>query len=107
MPVPVVLHFSQIFWALMFWQGGPNGVAFNTQELDKARDAQNRGALERLASQLAGPADKAPNDAQAQYRLALAQSYVAEVAMETGDKKAARDAAEAGIAAATKATALK
>ena len=91
----------------MFWQGGPNGVAFNTQELDKARDAQNRGALERLASQLAGPADKAPNDAQAQYRLALAQSYVAEVAMETGDKKAARDAAEAGITAAEKATALK
>jgi tetratricopeptide (TPR) repeat protein len=88
--------------ALMFWQS-----AFNTQELDKARDAQNRGALERIASQLAGPADKSPNDAQAQYRVALARSYVAEVAMETGDKKAARDAAEAGITAATKATALK
>src|SRR5271166_1107624 len=90
--------------ALMFWQGAP---AFNTQELDKARDAQNRGALERLASQLAGPADKLPNDAQAQYRLALAQSYVAEVAMETGDKNAARAAAESGIKAAERATALK
>ena len=56
MAVPLVL-----LPVLMFWQG-----AFNTQELDKARDAQNRGALERLASQLAGPADKSPNDAQAQ-----------------------------------------
>ena len=107
MPVLLVLLFSQMSWALMFWQGAPKTGAFNTQELDKARDAQNRGALERLASQLAGPAEKAPNDAQAQYRLALAQSYVAEVAMETGDKNAARAAAEAGIAAGQKATALK
>jgi len=60
-----------------------------------------------LASQLAGPADKLPNDAPAQYRLALAQSYVAEVAMETGDKNAARAAAETGIKAAERATALK
>jgi tetratricopeptide (TPR) repeat protein len=89
--------------AMVFWQG----PAFNTAELDKARDAQNRGALERLASQLAGPADKLPNDAQAQYRLALAQSYVAEVAMETGDKNAARAAAETGIKAAERATTLK
>ncbi|HEY1758952.1 MAG TPA: tetratricopeptide repeat protein [Bryobacteraceae bacterium] len=88
---------------LVFWQGG----AFNPAELDRARDAQNRGALERLASQLSGPADKMPNDAQAQYRLALAQSYVAEVAMETGDKNAARAAAETGIKAAERATALK
>src|SRR5277367_537151 len=93
--------------SLLFWQGAPNTAGFNTAELDKARDAQNRGALERLASQFAGPADKLPNDAQAQYRLALAQSYVAEVAMETGDKNAARAAAETGIKAAERATTLK
>jgi tetratricopeptide (TPR) repeat protein len=92
---------------LVFWQGASNIPAFNTAELDKARDAQNRGALERLASQLAGPADKLPNDAPAQYRLALAQSYVAEVAMEAGDKNAARAAAETGIKAAERATTLK
>jgi tetratricopeptide (TPR) repeat protein len=94
--------------ALMFWQGAAlNPAGFNTAELDKARDAQNRGALERLATQLSGSADKLPNDAQAQYRLALAQSYVAEVAMETGDKNAARGAAETGIKAAERATTLK
>ena len=96
-----------LFLALFFWQGAFNTAGFNTAELDKARDAQNRGALERLASQLSGPADKLPNDVQAQYRLALAQSYVAEVAMETGDKNAARAAAETGIKAAERATALK
>ena len=99
-----IVMYSAIFLsALLFWQG----ASFNAADLDKARDAQNRGALERLASQLAGPADKLPNDAQAQYRLALAQSYVAEVAMETGDKNAARAAAETGIKAAERATALK
>jgi tetratricopeptide (TPR) repeat protein len=89
--------------ALVFWQG----AGFNTAEIDKARDAQNRGALERLASQFSGPAEKQPNDAVAQYRLALVQSYVAEVAMETGDKNAARSAAEAGIKAAERAATLK
>lgn len=93
--------------ALMFWQGAPGTSGFNAAELDKALDAQNRGALERLASQLSGSADKLPNDAQAQYRMALAQSYVAEVAMETGDKNAARAAAETGIKGAERATTLK
>jgi tetratricopeptide (TPR) repeat protein len=81
--------------------------AFNTAELDKARDAQNRGALERMASQFSAAADKQPNDVQAQYSLALTDSYLAEVAMETGDKNAARAAAEAGMKAAERTTALK
>lgn len=88
---------------LFFWQA----AGFNTAELDKARDAQNRGALERLASQFAAAASTQPNDVPAQYRLALTESYLAEVAMETGDKNAARNAAEAGMKAAERATALK
>lgn len=80
--------------------------SFNTSELDKARDAQNRGALERLASQFAAAAARQQGDASIQYRLALAESYVAEVAMETGDKSAARTAAEEGIKAAQRITSL-
>jgi len=76
-------------------------------DLEKARDAQNRGSLERYASQFAAATDKQPNDVQAQYRLALAQSYLAEVAMETGDKNQARAAAETGMKAAEKAASLK
>jgi tetratricopeptide (TPR) repeat protein len=96
-----VLSFLPLF--LLFWQA----PGFNTAELDKARDAQNRGALERLASQFSAAAGKQPNDVQAQYRLALTESYLAEVAMETGDKNAARNAAEAGMKAAERAVALK
>jgi len=103
MGAPLIL-ISALFW----WQGSAStGAGFNTAELDKARDAQNRGALERLASQFSGPADRSPNDAQAQYRLALAQSYLAEVAMETGDKNGARAAAETGMKAAERAATLK
>jgi len=78
--------------------------AIGAPDLQKARDAQDRPALERLAQQASGA--KA-NDADAQYRLALAESYVAEVAIEQRDKNAAHNAAEAGIDAAKKAVALK
>jgi tetratricopeptide (TPR) repeat protein len=82
-------------------------AGFNTAELDKARDAQNRGALERVASQFSAAADKQPGDVPAQYRLALTESYLAEIAMETGDKNAARAAAEEGMKAAERITTLK
>jgi tetratricopeptide (TPR) repeat protein len=88
---------------VLLWQG----PGFNTAELEKARDAQDRGALERLASQFAAAAAKQPGDLQAQYRLAFAESYLAETAMETGDKNQARAAAETGIKAAERAVALK
>ena len=52
-------------------------------------------------------AAKQANDAQAQYMLALAESYLAEVATELKDKNGGRAAAEAGIKAAEKAVALK
>ena len=76
-------------------------------DLEKARDAQDRPALERLAVQSASIAQSKANDAAAQYKFALAESYVAEVAIETRDKNAANSAAEAGIEAAKKAVSLK
>ena len=82
---------------------GPNGNA----ELEKARDAQDRPALDRFATQFAAAAQAKANDPAAQYKLALTESYVAEVAIEVRDKSAAHAAAEAGIDAAKKAVALK
>jgi tetratricopeptide (TPR) repeat protein len=84
---------------LLLWLGGA--------DLEKARDAQDRAALERMAAQFSAAAQKQPNDASAQYQLALAESYVAEVAIEVRDKNQAHAAAEAGIAAAERAVALK
>jgi tetratricopeptide (TPR) repeat protein len=89
--------------SILFWQQ-PDGA---NSELQKARDAQNRGAMERITSQLNAAADKQPNDVQVQYRLALAESYLAEIAMETNDKVQARTAAEAGMKAAERAVTLK
>ncbi len=75
-------------------------------ELEKARDAQDRPALERMTAQLSSAAQAKANDAAALYKLALAESYVAEVAIEVRDKNAAHNAAEAGIDAAKKAVAI-
>ncbi len=82
-------------------------ISLNAAELEKARDAQDRAALERLAQSASAAAQKAPKDADAQYKSALAQSYLAEVAIEQRDKNQAHSAAEAGIDAAKRAVALK
>lgn len=82
-----------------------SSVLLRAGDLEKARDAQDKGALSALATQYAAAAGKQGADAQAHYRAALAQSYVAEVAIEQGDKKQAHSAAEAGIAEAQKAVA--
>jgi len=81
--------------------------AFNDADLVKARDRQDRPALEKLAGDLRVLADKDPKDAAAQYRFALAESYFAEVAIETRDKAAAKNAAQTGIDAAERAVNLK
>jgi tetratricopeptide (TPR) repeat protein len=81
--------------------------AFSDSELVKARDRQDRAALEKYAGELRSQADKDPKDAAAQYRFALAESYVAEVAIETRDKPAAKNAAQTGIDAAERAVNLK
>jgi tetratricopeptide (TPR) repeat protein len=75
--------------------------------LEQARDRQDRPALEDAARQLSAAAQKQPDDAAAQYRFALAESYVAEVATEQRDKAAAKNAAEAGIEAARRAVSLQ
>ncbi len=75
--------------------------------LESARDRQDRAALEKLAAEYAAAAEKAPQDAAAQYRAALASSYLAEVALELRDKGQAQRAAESGVKAAERAIALK
>jgi tetratricopeptide (TPR) repeat protein len=74
--------------------------------LEHARDTQDRAALDAFVSGAAVPAGKMPGDALAQYWLALAESYSAEVAIEVGDKARARGSAESGIQAAQKAVAI-
>jgi tetratricopeptide (TPR) repeat protein len=76
-------------------------------DLEKARDAQDRATLEKLAAAAAADAQKKPSDPAAQYKLALSHSYIAEVAIEQRDKNLAHSAAEAGIKAAERTVSLK
>lgn len=76
-------------------------------DLKKARDAQDRAALDRIANELQAAAQAKPQDAAVQYRAALAELVRAEVLMEQRDRNAARAAAEAGIRAAEKAVELR
>ena len=76
-------------------------------ELLKARDRQDRGEMQKLISRLQAEEAKAPNDAEAHYRVALANSYLGEISLELKDKAAAEKAAEAGVHAAQAAISLK
>lgn len=87
----------------MLWLGAAIGGA----DLNRARDIQDRGTLDRMAAEAAAAAQKSPNDPTAQYKAALAESYVAEVAIEVRDKAQAHSAAETGIKIAERAVALK
>ncbi len=81
-------------------------VGASSGDLVKARDAQDRAALDRLAQAYSAAAEKSPNEPNAQYQAALAYSYAAEVATEAHDKGQAKSAGEAGIKAAQKAIEL-
>jgi tetratricopeptide (TPR) repeat protein len=81
-------------------------MALQAASLQQARDQQDRAALNQLVTVAGKTATAKGSDAEAQYQLALAQSTLAEVAMELRDKAQARTAAENGIAAAQKATSL-
>jgi tetratricopeptide (TPR) repeat protein len=76
-------------------------------DLEKARDRQDRAALEKVAANAEDAAKKSPKDAATQYQAALAWSYVAEVAVEMRDKPGAQRAAESGTQAADRAIALQ
>jgi tetratricopeptide (TPR) repeat protein len=81
-----------------------------TNELQQARDGQDLGALERLIPQYqhaAQPGRANSQSSEANYRLAVAYSYAAEVAIELRDKKKAEALAEAGVDAAKKAVSEK
>lgn len=82
-------------------------AAAASSALEAARDRQDRPALQKAVGDSIAAADKSPNDAGAQYRVALASSYLAEVAQELHDKKGAQQVAEVGIKAAEKAVALR
>jgi len=75
--------------------------------LQNARDLQDRAALQKMTDESFAAAEKAPKDADAQYRAALASSYLAEVALELRDKKLAEQAAVRGVKAAEQAVQLK
>jgi tetratricopeptide (TPR) repeat protein len=70
--------------------------------LQRARNQQNRAALDQMISQLQQQLKTADTPVN-QYQLALAYSYAAEIAMEQRDKRKAEDYAEAGVEAARKA----
>jgi tetratricopeptide (TPR) repeat protein len=79
------------------------GAAIQNTDLLGARDRGDRTTLDRLIQQAKQAAESNPNSAEAQYRLALAYSYGAEVAMEQHDKRKAESLAEAGLQPAQKA----
>ena len=74
--------------------------------LENARDRQDRASLEKQISELSAAAKKTPRDANAQYFLALASSYLAEVSLEMRDKDRAARVAQSGIDAIQRAIAL-
>lgn len=74
-----------------------------TSDLQQARARQDLAALEGMIAQYQKMAQSNPRAADAQYRLALANSYAAEVALELRDKKKSEAFAEAGIEPARKA----
>jgi len=90
---------------LVLWMAGFLAFA-PSNPLDSARDLQDRPALQKLVDQYAAAAAKTPTNADAQYHLALACSYQAEVSIELHDKKAGQQAALRGIGAGEKAVSL-
>jgi tetratricopeptide (TPR) repeat protein len=73
-------------------------------ELTTARDHQDLGTLSRLISEYQQAANANPHCTDCLYKLALADSFAAEVAMELRDKRKSEAFAEAGMDAAQKLT---
>lgn len=75
------------------------------QGLQQARDRQDLPALDGMIAQQQRAAQAEAKSPEAQYQLALAYSYAAEVAMEKHDKKKSEVYAEAGMEPAKRAVA--
>lgn len=73
-----------------------------TQDLQRARDRQDRAALDRMIARFEQNA-KSAGTPDANYRVALAYSNAAEVAIEQRDKHKSEQYAESGMEAAQKA----
>lgn len=78
-------------------------LAAPKEDLQRALNRQDRATLERIAAE----ALKHAAGADSLYEAALAYSFLAQAAMETGDKAASKAAAEAGMEPARKAVALQ
>ena len=101
--------------SLPFWRSAAAALALSSfsvlqgaapdTELVKARDQQNLQALDGIIARSKAAADSDVKSADAQYKLALAYSYAAEVATEQRDKRKAESYATAGLAAANRAVA--
>jgi tetratricopeptide (TPR) repeat protein len=80
-------------------------AAPSPSELTSARNHQDLAALTNLISQYQQAAQAKPDCSDCLYKLALANSYAAEVTTELRDKRKAEAFAEAGMASAQKLTA--
>jgi tetratricopeptide (TPR) repeat protein len=75
-------------------------------DAQRARDAQDKAALESLAAQARAAAEKNPASVRAQYEAARVHSHWAEALAELGDRAASSRAAQAGLGAAERAVQL-
>lgn len=100
---PLRLRAPWLALSLCLLETAASAVGVTATDLQKARDQQNLGALDGMIAQLKQAADAASRSPEPQYRLALAYSYAAEVAMELHDKRKSEAYAEAGMGPARKA----
>jgi len=96
--VPLKLIFIPILGCLLL-------TAQPASELISARDHQDLAALNHLIAQNEQAVKANPQCTECLYKLALANSFAAEVAMEIRDKKKSEAYAEAGMDSAQKASA--
>ncbi|MEZ5351053.1 MAG: tetratricopeptide repeat protein [Bryobacteraceae bacterium] len=74
---------------------------------EKALDAQDQAKLEKLAKDAAFIAEMQPNDPEAQYKSAVTNSLLAQLAIERRDKALGASAAETGIESGQRAVKLR
>ena len=100
------MHRTAKFCSLSLFAMGIFASRANNADLKTARDHQDLAALDHYILQCQTAAKATPQSADAEYQLALADSYAAEVAMELHDKHKSEAYAEAGMDPVQKATDL-